>query len=54
VRQTRRAISVRFLLVTIGAIFVADAFVVALLVKPPPIGWIGLRSSPRSFSVWPR
>jgi hypothetical protein len=41
VTQTRRAISVRFLLVSIGAIFVADAFVVALLIKPPPIGWIG-------------
>jgi hypothetical protein len=41
VRRTRRAISVRFLLISIGAILAAEALVVALVIKPPPIGWVG-------------
>jgi hypothetical protein len=33
--------SVRLLLVSVGVILVAGAFVVALVIKLPPIGWIG-------------
>jgi GABA permease len=38
---TRRAISVRFVLVSVAAIVAADGLVVALLIKPPLLGWIG-------------
>jgi hypothetical protein len=41
VRRPRRAISVRFLLISVGAILAADAVVVALLIKPPAVGWVG-------------
>ncbi len=40
-RRTRPAISVRFLLISVGTILAAEALVVALLIKPPPIGWVG-------------
>jgi nucleotide-binding universal stress UspA family protein len=30
-----------FLLISVGAILAAEALVVALLIKPPPIGWVG-------------
>jgi hypothetical protein len=38
---TSRAISVRFLLVSVGAVLAVDALIVALVVKPPILGWIG-------------
>jgi hypothetical protein len=41
VRRTRPAISVRVLLISVGVIVAADAIVVALLIKPPVIGWVG-------------
>lgn len=40
-RRPRRAISARFLLISVGAILAADAIVVALLIKPPAVGWVG-------------
>jgi hypothetical protein len=41
VKRTPRAISIRFLLLSVGAIVTAEAFVVALVIKPPLVGWIG-------------
>ena len=40
-RRTPPAISIRFLLLSVGAIVTAEAFVVALVIKPPLLGWIG-------------
>jgi hypothetical protein len=41
VRRTPRAISVRFLLLSVGAIVTAEALIVSLVIKPPLLGWIG-------------
>jgi hypothetical protein len=41
VSRTPPAISIRFLLLSVGAIVTAEAFVVALVIKPPLLGWIG-------------
>jgi hypothetical protein len=41
VRRTPPAISIRSLVLSVGAIVAAEAFVVALVVKPPLLGWIG-------------
>jgi hypothetical protein len=39
--KTSRAISVRFLLVSVGAVLAVDALIVGLMIKPPILGWIG-------------
>ena len=39
--RTPRAISIRYLLVWVGAIVAVDALIVAALVKPTVLGWVG-------------
>jgi hypothetical protein len=36
-----RAISVRFLLVSVGAVLAAIALIVAVVIEPPILGWVG-------------
>ena len=39
--RTSRAINVRFLLVSVGAVLAVDALIVALVIEPPVLGWVG-------------